>query len=64
MKKKDLPKDPDLLGAAQALKRSAASALKLARKTHTPCYVYEDGKIVDAAKRQPRPAPKNKRASG
>ncbi|HIJ94881.1 MAG TPA: hypothetical protein HPP94_03920 [Desulfuromonadales bacterium] len=49
MKKKEQPKDPDLLGATQALKRSAASALKLARKTHTPCYVYKDGKIVDLA---------------
>lgn len=54
MKKKEQPKDPDLLGATEALKRSAASALKLARKTHTPCYVYKDGKIVDLA------APKTK----
>lgn len=49
MKKKQLPKDPDLIGATIALKRSAASALKLARKTHTPCYVFKDGKIVDLA---------------
>ena len=49
MKKKELPKDPDLLGSMQALKRSAASALKLARKTNTPCYVKKDGKIVDIA---------------
>jgi hypothetical protein len=25
--------------------------LKLARKTHTPCYVVKDGKIVNAAER-------------
>lgn len=49
MKKNEQPKDPDLIGATQALKRSAASALKLARKTHTPCYVYKDGNIVDLA---------------
>lgn len=49
MKKIELPTDPDLLGAVQALKRSAANALKLARKTHTPCYVVEDGKMVDIA---------------
>lgn len=56
MKKNELPKDPDLLGAVQALKRSAANALKLARKTHTPCYVFDDGKIVDiAAPRQKNP---------
>ena len=51
MKNKDLPKDPDLLGSVQAMKRSAASALKLARKTHTPCYVVKDGTIVNAAER-------------
>lgn len=54
MKKKEQPKDPDLLGATQALKRSAAGALKLARKTHTPCYVYKDGKIVDLAAPRPK----------
>lgn len=52
MKKENLPKDPDLLGSVQAMKRSAANALKLARKTHTPCYVVKDGKIVNVAKRQ------------
>ena len=51
MKKENLPKDPDLLGSVQAIKRSAAHALKLARKTHTPCYVVKDGKIVNAAER-------------
>ena len=50
MKKKAQPKDPDLIGATIALKRSAASALKLARKTHTPCYVFKDGNIVDLAR--------------
>jgi len=52
MKKNDLPKDPDLLGALPALKRAAANALKLARKTNTPCYVMKDGKIVDIAARR------------
>lgn len=52
MKEKNLPKDPDLLGAIHALNRSAVNALKLARKTHTPCYVVKHGNIVDAAKRQ------------
>lgn len=52
MKKKDLPKDPDFLGALPALKRAAASALKLARQTKTPCYVMKDGKIVDIAARR------------
>jgi hypothetical protein len=52
MKNEKLPKDPDLLGSVQAMKRSAANALKLARKTHTPCYVVKDGKIVNVAERQ------------
>jgi hypothetical protein len=49
MKKTTQPKDPDLVGAAKALKRAAANALKLARKTNTPCYVCRDGEIVDVA---------------
>ena len=52
MKNEELPKDPDLLGSVQAMKRSAVNALKLARKTHTPCYVVKDGKIVNVAERQ------------
>lgn len=52
MKNEKLPKDPDLLGSIQAMKRSAANALKLARKTHTPCYVVKNGKIVNVAERQ------------
>jgi len=51
MKEGEQPKDPDLVGASKALKRAAANALKLARQTNTPCYVYRDGKIVDLAKR-------------
>lgn len=62
MKKQELPKDPDFLGAIEALKRSAASALKLARKTHTPCYVLKDGKIVDIA--APRAKTPKKESAG
>jgi diaminopimelate decarboxylase len=51
MKREKLPKDPDLLGSVKAIRRSAVSALKLARKTNTPCYVVRDGKIVNVAKR-------------
>ena len=58
MKKEKLPKDPDLLGSVQAMKRSAANALKLARKTHTPCYVIKDGTIVNAAERPKVPGRK------
>lgn len=50
--KKPLPKDPDLAGVGKALKRAAKAALTLARKTHTPCYVLKDGKIVNIAERQ------------
>ena len=45
------------LGLA-ALRRAAKDALDLARRTGTPCYVMENGKIVDIAK---RPAQKSKR---
>jgi hypothetical protein len=44
-----VPIDPDLAGVDKALKRAAKSALALARKTKTSCYVVEDGKLVDIA---------------
>ena len=63
MKKANLPKDPDLLGSVQAMKRSAANALKLARKTHTPCYVVKDGNIVNVAERPKTSAQKKRIAA-
>ncbi|MCL5945435.1 MAG: hypothetical protein M1472_01105 [Planctomycetes bacterium] len=52
MRNRNLPKDPDLLGALPALRRAAREALRLAIATGTPCYVVRDGKIVNiAAKR-------------
>jgi hypothetical protein len=50
--KKALPKDSDLAGVEKALKRAAKAARALARKTHTPCYVVKEGKIVNIAERQ------------
>lgn len=50
--KKQLPKDPDLAGVEKALRRAAKSALTLARRTKTPCYVVQEGQIVDIAKRK------------
>ena len=56
MKSADLPSpaarprpltDPDLLKAGDALQRSARKALDLARQTGTPCFVWQNGKIVD-----------------
>ena len=49
MKKTSEIKDSDLKGVETALQRSAKNALKLARSTRTPCYVMEDGKMVDVA---------------
>jgi len=48
--KKTLPKDSDLVGVDKALKRAARKAKELAIKTHTPLYVFEDGKVVDLMK--------------
>jgi hypothetical protein len=50
--KKSLPTDPDLAGVDKALRRAAKSALALARRTKTPCYVMIDGQIVDIAARR------------
>jgi hypothetical protein len=37
--------------ALQALRRAAKRAVDLGRRTGTPAYVLENGRIVDAAKR-------------
>jgi diaminopimelate decarboxylase len=50
--KKALPEDSDLAGVEKALKRAAKAARTLARKTRTPCYVIEEGKIVNIAERR------------
>jgi diaminopimelate decarboxylase len=47
-----LPKDSDLTGVEKALKRAAKAAHTLAKKTHTPCYVLKEGKIVNIAERK------------
>ena len=39
--------DPDLLQAGAALQRASLKAQELAHKTGTPCYVWQDGKIVN-----------------
>ncbi len=40
-------RDPDLLKVGDALRRAAINAQELARKTGTPCYVWQDGRIVN-----------------
>jgi hypothetical protein len=54
--KRILPKDVDLIGAGKALKRAARKARELSQRTHTPLYIYEDGKVVDALKRTKKSA--------
>lgn len=64
--KKDLPKDPDLANVEKALRRAGKAARELARKTHTPCYVVKEGKIVNVAEGQTkyRPEKKNSERAG
>lgn len=40
-------RDPDLLNAIHALRRSARKALEIAIQTGTPCYIWQDGHIVN-----------------
>lgn len=61
--KKALPKDADLANVEKALKRAAKSAQTLARKTHTPCYVVKNGKIVDIAERHTEYRPERRKPS-
>ncbi len=44
--KKRKVSDPDIQGVGPALRRSAALAREIARKTGTPLVIYKDGKIV------------------
>lgn len=39
--------DRDLLGAQRALERAAAEARRLSKRTGTPFYVLEGGRVVD-----------------
>jgi diaminopimelate decarboxylase len=54
--KKTLPRDIDLAGVDKALKRAARTARELSKKTNTPFYIYEGGKIVDVLKRTKKSA--------
>lgn len=44
---KPLPLHPDLQGAHAAMLRAAQRARELAVQTHTPCYVIQDGELID-----------------
>jgi hypothetical protein len=44
-----------------ALRRAAKKAVELARRTHTPAYVLENGKVVDIARRTAKTTKKNRR---
>ncbi len=46
-------KDPIILASAKALRRAARRALEIGKKTGTPVYVLQEGRIVDLT-RPPR----------
>lgn len=52
------PADPPAL---IALRRAAKIALELAVATGTPCYVWQDGKVVDIAAQHRQESPKSKK---
>ena len=54
-KKQAMQANSEFAAVDAALKRAAKAAHTLARKTKTPCYVWKDGAIVNAA------VPKKKR---
>ena len=49
--------DPLLLKAGDALVRAARSARELALRTGTPCYIWEDGRVVNIGAPVQAPAP-------
>ena len=56
-RKPKVPMNEELAGIDAALKRAAKAAHALARKTKTPCYIWENGQIVDLTQRR-KPLPK------
>ena len=46
-KKTVVHENPEFAAVDAAMKRAAKAAHSLARKTKTPCYIWEDGAIVD-----------------
>ncbi len=52
--KNDLIENPEFAAVDAALKRAAKAAHTLARKTKTPCYIWQDGAIVDLTVSQRR----------
>jgi len=50
-------RDVDLLNADAALRRAGRKALELALQTGTPCYVWQDGKVVNIGAPVPVPLP-------
>jgi hypothetical protein len=55
MKRKQQQPGLDEISVSAALRRAAKKAIEYARLTGTPAYIWENGRIVDAAKRPARP---------
>lgn len=54
--------DPDLLKVEAALRRAGRKALELALQTGTPCYVWQDGKVVNIGVPMPATTPPTDKA--
>ena len=51
-RKPKMPLNAEFAAIDAALKRAAKAAHLLARKTKTPCYIWQDGRIVDITGRK------------
>lgn len=47
MMKRRRVRDPDIRGVEPALRRAAKAARRIAKATHTPLIIWEDGKVVE-----------------
>ena len=47
MTKRRRVKDPDIRGVGPAMRRAAQAARRIAKATHTPLIVRENGKVVE-----------------
>lgn len=55
-------RDTDLLNVEAALRRAGRKALELALQTGTPCYVWQDGKVVNIGAPVPATTPPTDKA--
>jgi hypothetical protein len=64
MRKTIKSSDPDIMASLPALRRAAQAARKLAKRTGTPMYVLQGGRVVNINPVGPKQANERSRGKG